>query len=88
MSTTKNFAAHDDIVILTLGGTDYIKAVNNAVAPYALFPGGNGVTPGKELWEAEQATSCEVDETKFIRDNANYQYASIVGPRPRNIVRR
>lgn len=88
MSTKINFAAHDEIVILTLGGTDFIRQGNNSVAPYAIFPGGNGVTPGKELWEAQQATSCDVDHDKYIRDNANYKYSAIVGPRPINIVRR
>ena len=88
MSTKINFAAHDDIVILTLGGTDYIKQITNAYSPYVLFPGANGVTPGKELLEAEQNTSCEVDTARYIRDNANNEYSAIVGPRPRNIVRR
>ena len=82
------FQKNDDIVILTLGGIDYIQQIANSFAPYVLFPGANGVTPGKELWLAKEDTECEIDQSRYIRDNANVQYSAIVGPRPKNIVRR
>ena len=80
--------ANQDIVILTLGGYDYIQKTTNSFNPYVLFPGANGVTPGKELWGSTVDTECEIDESKYIRDNSNVNFYSIVGPRPRNIVRR
>ena len=81
-------ASNQDLVILTLGGTDYIQKSTNSFNPYVLFPGANGVTPGKELWVSNAETECEIDESKYIRDNSNVNFYSIVGPRPRNIVRR
>jgi hypothetical protein len=79
---------NDNLIILTCGGVDYIKVVTTPTSPYTIFPGANGVTPGVELWKCTADEYVNIDVNKYIRDNANLDYYAIVGPRPRNIVRR
>jgi len=83
-----NFKKDDDIVILLLNGKNYIQQHTNASAPFTLQPGGSSVSPTVELWVATAATSCQVDTSNYIDDSASVSHYEIVGPRPRNIVRR
>jgi len=86
--TKMNFKKDDDIVILVLNGKDYIQQHTNASAPFTLQPGSVPVSPTVELWVATADTSCKVDTTDYIDDAATVSHYAIVGPRPRNIIRR
>jgi hypothetical protein len=79
---------NDDVVILTCGGADYIRVITTPTSPYTIFPGANTVIPGVELWRCTADEDVTIDVNKYIRDNSNLDYYAIVGPRPRNIVRR
>lgn len=83
-----NFVAGNKIVILTLGGYDFIQLATGAPGPFTLFPGANGVSPGVELWEATGSFTVNVDSSSYIRDNSNQNYQRMIGGRPANIIRR
>lgn len=83
-----NFNANDKIVILLFGGDEYIQELNNSLGPFTMFPGGNGCSPTVTGWECQQACSCSVDNTFYIRDLNGNKIPRLVGTRPPNLLKR
>lgn len=85
----KRLQQNDEIAILTLGGEDFIAVCPPDPKPvYILNPGSNQVHPGVELYTMKEDEIVNISSDKTILDGNNNTYFSIVGPRPRNIVRR
>lgn len=79
---------NDDIVILTLDHVDYIAVLDDSVSPYTKYPEDKPCSPEESKWTVTEDESVTVNVNENIEDGYSRMFSSIVGPRPRNIVRR
>jgi hypothetical protein len=85
-----NLLKGQKIVLLKVGTVDYIQIQDQPLSPYTHLPSGNAVTPTVYLATMTKDETIVVDPTDYITDSNSptVVYPKIVGPRPKNIVRR
>lgn len=88
--STLNLLKLQKIAILKIGTTEYIQVVETPVPNYTHQPSNTMATPTVFLLQMSADESITIDPTDYINDSNNpvISYPKIVGPRPKNIVRR
>ena len=83
-----NLIKGQDIVILLHGGNEYIQVVDDSISDYTLMPEDVVVVAKETLWTVKDDEHCNTSTTQYIQDGNDVPYYRVVGPRPRNIVKR
>lgn len=87
---SKTFLRNSKIAILKLNNSDYIENCEIPTAPFTHQPSGLTVNPLVELFTMTKDEAVTLDPTQTIVDSSSpvITYQKIVGPRPKNIVKR